>query len=214
MKDIHYYPEFRGLNNLIFKEKNMKTFDNPTNEEKEMIRYWIDKYENSNHSSVKGFYDEHLATKPNIEVGKWYKNKFNSALCYCINKELNGYGFSAYNDWVNDCIWLKSQPELNWIEATEQEATERLIEEANRRGYVLGNHKCLRHSFLTYIEGFDTHFFFRQKDNTLWIEKRGNRANCVFENGKWADIIDEKAEVKETIARLESELETLKKQVK
>lgn len=219
------FEKYHNLN-----KNNMKTeFENPTEEQKELIQYWIEKFKNSNHSSVKGFYDEHLSPKPKIEVGKWYigfdkslnrlDERFLGFITQINENDIKGarfeyYGFNARGEWRDKDYYLL---EDDIIEATEQEVTERLIEEANRRGFVNG---AKFHPIFNVKEKIRKEVcicngeYFSNFPNQLSANLSGVFGQLIMLDGKWADIIDENKEVKETIARLQAEIETLKKKVK
>jgi hypothetical protein len=203
---LHYY----DLDSYLEKTYGID-FDNPTEEQKEMIRYWIDKF--IGHSMTEP-YDEfvkkHLSPKPKIEVGKFYKSNVidNKFMLYITDFELSpdgkfkivkGYGFASDGEWI-DCPRLDATYYYNLSESTEQEIAERLIEEAKRRGYKEGNFKCLL--LPTKHIGSD----FMIKDGSIFMG-----CQCCMHKGKWADIIDEKAEVKQKIQNLKKEIDDLEK---
>lgn len=201
----------------------MKTeFENPTEEQKELIRYWIKKMfkENITKQHQYDWIEKHLSPKPKIEVGKWYKSTCSNGVisyCYCSHPDFTGYGFNSSGEWVEKNIWLKFKE--SWKEATEKEVEERLIQEAIKRGYKPGNFKCLGNwdNSGQFLKGNAESFTYEKESpnpNSLWIHNIHTYSLLLFHNGKWAEIIDENKEVKEAIARMEAELETLKKQVK
>lgn len=67
--------------------------------------------------------------------------------------------------------------------------SEFLKKEAKRRGYKNGNYKCL---YSSTMEVEDKYFL--DEENCFWHGVDGN-ANLVFENGQWAEIIDDKTEL-------------------
>ncbi len=133
-----------------------------------------------------------LETKKELEVGKWYKGvSDNTQLLFkvdCLNKDVN-YGFIS-NKWY-ECLCCSRACE--WQEATPQEVEKALIEEAERRGYKVGNSKCLEDGA---VWDFDSNqgYEYEIENNTLHLD-----ASVVFKNGKWAEIIevDKLAELKE-----------------
>lgn len=211
--DAHFY--------LLLTIKHMKNMNNEKfekldNEQKELVRYWIDKLVIESKSSVasveaRSFTEKHLTPDPVIEVGKAYKYPDADGWMLFVSKIdsdgfVHGYGFDT------NCLWMdqweqKHKRELeNVVECTEQ-FKERLVEEAERKAYKSGmkllsprtgdlhtTKNCWTPNFLHASDGF--HFYYMDA--------------CVMSNGKWADVIDEKAEIRQSVARLEAELKELK----
>lgn len=138
-----------------------------------------------------------------LEDNTWYIYETKSIQFNIKNG--HGYGYSNSQGWVDKCEWLR-YPNCNGLakKATKQEVEEALIKEAKRRGYKNGNYKCLSSRTIKVV---DRYFF--DKDNRLWHGVKGV-ANLVFINGQWAEIIDEKAELKQEIKELEVKLQELR----
>jgi hypothetical protein len=126
--------------------------------------------------------------KDKLAVGKWYKsNGF-------LRKFEGKFGNSSVFGFKKDGSYYSSlgfHEEDEHILATDEEVSEALIEEAKRRGYKNGNYKCI--SGLKTYEVKDS-FFLDQGE--LWMGKSG-LSNQVFENGVWAEIIEEENPVYE-----------------
>lgn len=201
----------------------MEKFETLNNEQKELVKYWIRKFAKDQFTlglveTPDSFIEKHLTPEPVIEVGKWYKgnnNRCKKALFFCTgfnnsSKPL-GYGFDVYGDWcdLDDVTWTSEV-----TEATLEEVEQRLIEEAKRIGFVkgakikgIGINKDISNVCNSPING---NFKFFSDSNILDSEYGTGH---VFNNGKWAEIIDEKSELRETIAKLRAELSTLEAQL-
>lgn len=135
---------------------------------------------------VKQWFPE--AFKPKLEVGKWYKNRYDSL--FCIEKIdgdfAYGYGFNLH--WKNESKWS-----LNGIiEATPQEVETSLINEAKKRGYKTG--VFCEFGFIKDIREIkNDNYRYHEGLNALLI---GN--DVIFQDGKWSPII-------ETITKEEAE---------
>lgn len=145
-----------------------------------------------------------------LEVGKWYKYPNYQKFNLCITevdkktKTVKGYGFGVDGLWMDDAkndIWHFQELEL-CIEMTQQEVEEALKAEAVRRykvgDIVLINDNKHKLSGLDTFGGF-CHFY----NNIIWINEHESSNVRVFENGKWAEIIQPK---KMTQAEIEKEL--------
>ena len=183
------------------------------NDQKELVKHWIDKYKSecvytSSFIDDVKFFDEHLKSEPFIKVGKYYKgNKQNNSkiMYYCTSVDQNGdplgYGFNVDGNWVNNDArpWT-----CKVIEISEDEWSGRVIEESKRKGYKPGIKVISVHDNYTrrIIEGS------LRKLSFIDILYFSNAT--IYENGKWAEIIDEKAEVRAEIQELQDRLEQLK----
>lgn len=123
----------------------------------------------------------------NTEDEQWLGYSVEGTVKYGIDS--NGYWFCG-NDAKIEC---------GDYEASEQEVTEALTKEAVKRGYKNGNHRCLDSS-ITEKNVADMYEF---KEGLLWYGNIAS-ANCVFKNGKWA-------EVSETIAKEQAEKELIER---
>lgn len=192
----------------------MEKFEKLDNEHKELVKYWFEKYRKG-YDSFNKFIEKHLTPEPVIEVGFWWKfegvNDFDcSKLLIFVtgfnnNGKPKGYGFDIDGKWIEDdenywCVY-----DLKPIKATPEEVEQRLIEEAKKIGYKPG--MAIESLFSMSNNKISTHaeYVYTHKDNDIvyggvWI----------YKNGKWAEIIDEKTEIRESVARLEAELQELK----
>ena len=133
--------------------------------------------------------------EPKFEAGKWYKENQSfkdTMIVYVVSvngeDSLKVYGFDGYGKWFDNS---DDFGDSGLAEATPQEIENALVCEAKKRGYVNGNYKCL---IGTTFDGDMKDFFFDTKDNSLRITVREARNNCVFRDGKWAEIIKEEVD--------------------
>ena len=189
------------------------------NDQKEMVKYWIEKYHRTGYiietSSLhlEQFIEKHLTPEPVIEAGFWYKHpggRHPEWLAYNDGKD--GYGFGTTGKWINGYDGLKRYlHQIKAVKATPEEVKSRLIEEAKRRGYKYGNYDCILYPSLNAVISADNFYLF---DNSLWHGESSNKiSNCVMYKGKWAEIIDDKAEIKEQIKKVRQELHKLESQL-
>jgi hypothetical protein len=126
--------------------------------------------------------------KPEFEVG-WYKNTARDnkdILIYWNEHKKSLYGFDINGDWFDDEEY--GFHEYYDIPATDKEVKEALIEEAKRRGFKEGvtvNEVGDRCNGNMTIIGNEYDLFSRNKKLMV-----GD--GIVFNNGKWADIIENK----------------------
>lgn len=154
-----------------------------------------------------------------LEVGKWYKKNdygdlmfyFNGKYTYKDNE--NNYGFD-YNGFFQKEIGVHKREVNKYYEATHEEVEQALIKEAKRRGLVnIGQISIYKpfsenKSSKGYFKTSHNFYKFNPYDNTLRLD--GVR---VFENGVWAEIIDDKAELKQEIEDLENKLKELREKL-
>ena len=153
------------------------------------------------------FIPEAFETK--LEVGKWYIHKEHKDLINIaeINKkdEIKFYGFD-YDKSENTSIFVdeRNSPLFygygknfsNWQLATEEDVREALINEAKKRGFNnIGNLK-IKNTVGSISNGFVTltnDFYYDYKGNTLRLD-----GAVIFNNGVWAEIIEEPKETEPT----------------
>ena len=159
--------------------------------------------------------------KPNLEVGKWYKNNEYPNLVYLekhtkerdLTNEFGtfaiGYGFT-FNDfpeWSNELIFANVR---NFTLATPEEVETALINEAKKRGFTFGKYfKELQdkgNGGLIEKSGRCGKWF-EFKDNKLFVIGYGRWK--IFDNGTWATIITEPTK-KEL---LQKQVDELKRQI-
>lgn len=129
------------------------------------------------------------AFKPVLEVGKWNSYKEEGVLIFVTQirqmpgyKEVHYYGF-INGEWKKDYLANEYWRE-NLIPSTDSEVFEALKNEAIRRGYKNGNHRCLD-SCITEQLVEDNYVFY---NGYLWYGTNSS-TNCVFQKGVWAEII-------------------------
>lgn len=127
----------------------------------------------------------------------WYKSTVSGGLFFLDkNKDTPNYGLYKGVVWGEGFNWFKNFNENyfhekgRWFEATYEEVEQVLTQEAKRRGYKVGNSKCLYDGA---IWDFDSGQGYRyiEKDNELILD-----SSVVFKNGEWAEIIQETPEQK------------------
>lgn len=205
----------------------MEKFEKLDNEQKELVKYWIDKsrecFAYTDHSE---FIEKHLKPEPVIEVGIWVKAKYQSSKFMVFIESLEqpdkddnsvkSYGFSKSGEWMDSELRCPIFLTNRCVKATPEEAKTRLIEEANRKGYrdgvkfrdlETGNIRTIRSNSFSSVTETSIHVSTPQEE---WIVCNGISNPRIHDNGKWAEIIDEKAEIRESVARLEAELKDLK----
>ena len=147
-----------------------------------------------------------------LKVGKWYK--YNN--CILNYKETNknnikAYGIIPYFGW-GDNYNCGNNPE-KWIKATYEEIEQALTDEAKRRGFKQGvKFKCLiTNEIGEMIEDYLLSF---GRGNSLESAFKDKNINGVlFKDGVWAEIIDDKTELKEEIKELRNKLKSLEEKL-
>lgn len=126
--------------------------------------------------------------KPEFEVGKWYYC-WQDYLIHYSGNELNNYGFCS--GWRSDLLCSKNQPIQR--PATDKEVEEALIKEAKRRGFKKGvRFECLYGwTNNKYSEWRNDEISFRYYEGGLWVYGINFYELCIFQEGKWAEIIKE-----------------------
>ncbi len=130
--------------------------------------------------------------KSQLEVGKWYIHKIDNWIIFIT--ELDGAGYRFYGKkisrWVNKDFFFNIS---DFKPATDKEVEDALIKEAKRRGFKKGvrfNQENINKGYRDNVEVDSDSFRFR--NNTLstrdafWI---------IFQDGKWAEIIEQVAPV-------------------
>ena len=133
-----------------------------------------------------------------LKIGEWYtiKNEYvDWIMCYQGN--YSGYGFNTSKSWGVDYAMAADV----WEKATKKEITQALADEAKRRGFNEGVKVKLFDSIFSTSVLKREYFTYQEDYNRFGIrggDEDGNYA-VFFKNGVWAEIIDEKAELKEEI---------------
>jgi len=132
---------------------------------------------------------EHI--KPTqLEVGKWYKSEHE---LMCLTKKEHGffYGYGFHDvEFYKETIW-GDNPTV-WVEATPEEVSTSLINEAKRRykkgdvvkplsNYVYGRKNCLT------ISNID---FETEHSRTLFVKSTNGYFIGLFKDGQWAEIVE------------------------
>ena len=122
--------------------------------------------------------------KPEFEVGKWYKIKYESgtAIINYIEKH-KSYGFSYNSNWSNDFDVYGYENPITYTEATPTEVQEALEKEAVKRYKDNNKVKCL---LINSVVLFD-------RECEIYYDSNTNSLFCgrikLFENGIWATPI-------------------------
>lgn len=150
-----------------------------------------------------------------LKVGEWYKYN-NCILNYkeTNNGNIKAYGLIPYSGW-GDNYRCGNSPE-KWIKATHQEVEQVLTDEAKKRGFKQGvRFKCLiTNEIGEMMEDYLLMNGCFGRDNSLESAFKNDIINGVlFKDGVWAEIIDEKAELKEEIKELRKKLKSLEKKL-
>lgn len=147
-----------------------------------------------------------------MEVGEWYKDLDGKGL-YCITKIKENsfwfYGLDVNGNWEdNDWYLIKN---CNLIKATKQEIEQALIDEAIRRGFKEGvKFKNMYSHEPKILNGI---FVYIKEQNKLMVKDGFCNDYDIFVKGQWAEIIDEKAELKQEIKELEVKLQELREKL-
>lgn len=160
-------------------------------------------------SLIKAFteeaYDAQFKLKP--EIGKWYtlKDSPENNVFYVTSVDETG---TSYGYGFDDGVWFNNQEQIstncacNEVAfqsrarlATEKEVKNALINEAKKR-YPIGTYlTCLRNWHKDQkLYSNQNKFDLEDKHNQLW-EKSAYMRYCVFQNGKWAEIVPNEVKV-------------------
>ncbi len=138
--------------------------------------------------SIKQFALDNYPELGEIEFkkGKWYK--INNENDYLMNYdgESGAYGICE-GSWFNE-LNFNSFHKGKAIPAIDKEVEEALIKEAKKRGFKKGNHKSLVKGCSDEFNGWS----FEKSSNRIYTANRYEGGKCIFENGKWATIIENK----------------------
>ncbi len=130
--------------------------------------------------------------KDELIVGRWYRwDKYNNFI-FMFNGEYGdstevtnkNYGINILGDW-SEGVGVHDTKEYTL--ATDEEVQQALEKEAVNRGYRNGNYKCLDDPSKTRV--FENPVYVLRQ-GSLFI-KEGTYINVVFQNGIWAEIIEE-----------------------
>ena len=148
-----------------------------------------------------------------LEVGEWYKDLDGKGLYYITKIKEDSfwfYGLDVNGNWEdNDWYLIKN---CNLSKATKQEIEQTLTEEAKRRGFKKGvKFKCLISAEVgVLIEDYFLYNGSFGRGNSLESAFKNDIINGVlFKEGQWAEIIDDKYELKQEIKYLRKKLKSL-----
>ena len=135
-----------------------------------------------------------------LQINKWYKRRHKKALFYVINLPndechlIKVYGFDNGGDWMHHES-PQTYPD-NEVIATEEEVREALINEAKKRGFNNIGILKIKSTVGGISNGYHTTnnaFYYDYKGNTLRLD-----GVVIFNNGVWAEIIEEPKETDPT----------------
>lgn len=173
---------------------------------KEQVLELSEKFGNDNYTGLRSGLTNHLksvypdAFKKELEVGKWMKTP-NGGLYFLKEKQGNGficYGFTPTSRTYKEIFVLLNITKDD-VEATPQEVEAALICEAKKRGFKKGARYLSAWNNEAYCI-YPQDLYYNAKKNCLATHD-GNK--CIFQNGKWATIIQPE---KMTLEQIEKEL--------
>jgi len=132
--------------------------------------------------------------EPELEVGKWYKSG-KRLVCYSGTYEkkdmMCGYGFGIGGRWRSGKTTTYGHSSA-FREATHEEVEEALIAEAKRRGFKKGcSFVPLNNDLLIREYESPTSNSFVYFDCSIGLTMSDDYSNVsIFNNGKWAEIIE------------------------
>ena len=151
-----------------------------------------------------------------LKVGEWHKgDKVLQSLIYITkitNTSILNYNRLYYfgfldGRWVENDFIANTEHEQSLIKATKQEVEQALIAEAKRRGFKQGV-KVSRSWTNRKIINIQDNNFRLDGINTLLLY-----GYEIFKDGVWAEIIDDKSELKEEIKELRKRLKSLEEKL-
>ena len=183
----------------------MKTF--------ELTQEQIDQLAEKKHAKklLKEFIPEAFKTK--LEVGRWYKKIWKDGdIDLFLIDEINGdyiiFNKTYFRNNENiTCVHnrysidgILNDKRLKLVLATEEEVSEALINETKKRGFnnigdlkIKNTYGCISNGFVTITNDF----YYDYISNTLQLD-----GAIIFNNGKWAEIIEQSDPTKEEINRV------------
>ena len=151
------------------------------------------------------------AFKKELEIGKWYKTKkegFEKCLFNFLGEKdecIIAYGFNAQGAWSSKAYWFLYYKTMEFLEATPEEVSTALINEAKKRGYKKGvTIQWKSRPKLIYKLG-DDEFDYLESRNVLVFGDYG-----IFERGEWAEILSQE----KTVITMEKALKIIAKKMK
>lgn len=122
--------------------------------------------------------------KKELEVGKWYKNKYNCLFCITEkdDEKYRSYGFMQ-GKWKDYGEFTNEDDLSSNTEATPQEVETALIREAKKKGFLDGAH--FKSPVSNWNDVCNGVFRYNSELNELY-----SNGTCVFSNGIFATIIE------------------------
>lgn len=150
-----------------------------------------------------------------LEIGKWYKH--NRFLLYIID-ETHWYGFDVSGAWNDYATYEDLMTDKDLLPATDKEVETALIAEAKKLKLSpknIRNISCVCGFSNSKTQEYYTkeaEYFFESDINKLWLVGGSFLDICIFDNGKWAEIISEQIELtlEQRIERIEEQLKIKK----
>ena len=146
--------------------------------------------------------------KQKLEAGKWYKH-FDSdfkEFLFCFS-ELGdkNYGFNKVGKWSHE-LNVYEKYSNKYIKATTEEVESMLIKEAEKRGLIEGIKVSKINGFYS---GYNNNMIIKKHEyslhnNTLFATSTNNYTIALFNEGKWATIVETPKEM--TLEEIEKQL--------
>lgn len=108
-----------------------------------------------------------------------------------FEKGVQKYGIDSCKEWWECTTRIKEMLTGDEIEATTEEVTEALKNEAVKRGLVKGIY-CVHETPAGDQKDPIVDYFYHERDNCLYGNVKGFGGTCVFKNGIWATVIPTK----------------------
>jgi len=169
-------------------------------QENKIINEWLKENQNNmlffdreteNRISLEQFQKQHNLIADELEVGKWYRNRFNeNTILFIKDKTSRGYdvyGLTDNNDWINAEYPIH---EYNMKEAPESYVIERLTwyaEKVMKYNHEEPNYKCLEDQSGTFDGVFKEYFIADDGDfcaNFNWFY------NVLMKDGEWTKTFE------------------------
>lgn len=160
-------------------------------------------YHHNNNKYINTFLKQKGLIKKEFEVGKWYKDTYYGNVYFVTETRIDGgvrfYGLNGNNDWV-ECDSYSRSAIKNDRKATNKEVETALIKVARKRGFkegvVVVNEKGNK-------DNIEEYFWY---GNGI-LKNCGFTDNIIlFDNGKWATIIEEPKVKEMTMAEVNKAL--------
>lgn len=182
------------------------------NEQKELVKYWMLKWWNGKDFGFDKFIEKYLTPEPVIEAGFWYLIEGGNVWFVTDPGASNkGYGFNLNGDWRPLETNCGIATHLIKRKATQEEYSQCLIYLAIKKGFKAGQKifSARTGDLNTIKNGYGSEFGISSDGFHFYYMDA-----CVMFNGKWAEIIDEKAEKRDKLKRDIEQLEFVLKQIK